>query len=156
MQDQGIAPAILYAAKSTEDKHGSIPDQIVKARDLSEKEDWSMRGEFSDEGFSAYSGNRGPGLEEAKAAAIELAAEQGECLLVALHSDRVARGAGDEPGAAEHLVEVVAHLRRHGVRLRTVEDDFFADDRIGLLMAAVQGQRNSEDSLRKAESVRPV
>ena len=153
MQDNGSAPALLYAAKSTEDKHGSIPDQLVKTRRLSENEGWPTFGEFSDEGFSAYSGNRGPGLEEAKAAAIALAEEHGECLLVALHSDRVARGAGDAPGAADHLVEVVAHLRRHGVRLRTVEDDFFADDRIGLLMAAVQGQRNSEDSRRKSESV---
>jgi site-specific DNA recombinase len=146
-------PAVLYAAKSTEDKHGSIPDQLQKTRGLCEREGWRTLGEFTDEGFSAYSGNRGPGLEEAKASAIALAAEHGECLLVALHSDRVARGAGDKPGAADHLVEVVAHLRRHGVRLRTAEDDFFADDRIGLLMAAVQGQRNSEDSRRKSESV---
>jgi site-specific DNA recombinase len=153
MHDKGIAPAVLYAAKSTEDKHGSIPDQLVKTRRLADNEDWPVADEFSDEGFSAYSGNRGPGLEEAKSLAIELAEQHGECLLVALHSDRVARGAGDAPGAADHLVEVVAHLRRHGVRLRTVEDDFFADDRIGLLMAAVQGQRNSEDSRRKSESV---
>jgi DNA invertase Pin-like site-specific DNA recombinase len=153
MQDNRSVPAVLYAAKSTEDKHGSIPDQAAKTRRLAEKEEWSIFGEFTDEGFSAYSGNRGPGLEEAKTKAVALAAEHGECLLVALHSDRVARGAGDEPGAADHLVEVVAHLRRHGVRLRTVEDDFFADDRIGLLMAAVQGQRNSEDSRRKSESV---
>lgn len=153
MQHKGSCPAVLYAAKSTEDKHGSIPDQLVKTRRLAEAEDWSIADQFKDEGFSAFSGNRGPGLEEAKALAIELAAEHGECLLVALHSDRIARGAGDAPGAADHLVEVVAHLRRHGVRLRTVEDDFFADDRIGLLMAAVQGQRNSEDSRRKSESV---
>jgi DNA invertase Pin-like site-specific DNA recombinase len=146
-------PAVLYAAKSTEDKHGSIPDQLAKTRRLAKAEGWSVRGEFSDEGFSAYSGNRGPDLEWAKAKAIELAQKHGECLLVALHSDRIARGAGDRPGAADHLVEVVAHLRRHGVRLRTVEDDFFADERIGLLMAAVQGQRNSEDSRRKSESV---
>lgn len=153
MQDQGIAPAVLYAAKSTEDKHGSIPDQLIKNRQLADGEGWAIADEFSDEGFSAYSGNRGPDLEKAKALAIELAEQHGECFLVALHSDRVARGAGDAPGAADHLVEVVAHLRRHGVRLRTVEDDFFADDRIGLLMAAVQGQRNSEDSRRKSESV---
>lgn len=153
MGDQGSEQAILYAAKSTEDKHGSIPDQLVKTRRLCEREGWSIRGEFKDEGFSAYSGNRGPGLEQAKAEAITLAAEHGQCLLIALHSDRIARGAGDAPGAADHLVEVVAHLRRHGVRLRTVEDDFFADDRIGLLMAAVQGQRNTEDSRRKSESV---
>ncbi|HWM55527.1 MAG TPA: recombinase family protein [Solirubrobacterales bacterium] len=154
MQEQRSQQAVIYAAKSTEDKHGSIPDQLVKNRRLADREDWSVADEFSDEGFSAYSGNRGPGLEEAKALAIELAELHGECFLVALHSDRVARGAGDAPGAADHLVEVVAHLRRHGVRLRTVEDDFFADDRIGLLMAAVQGQRNSEDSRRKSESVR--
>lgn len=146
--------AVIYAAKSTEDKHGSIPDQLAKTRRLCEREGWLICGEFTDEGFSAYSGNRGPDLEEAKAQVIAIAGEHGQCLLVALHSDRVARGAGDEPGAADHLVEVVAHLRRHGVRLRTVEDDFFADDRIGLLMAAVQGQRNTEDSRRKSDAVK--
>jgi DNA invertase Pin-like site-specific DNA recombinase len=154
MGSEQVVPAVIYAAKSTEDKHGSIPDQLLKTRRLCEREGWPIFGEEEDEGFSAYSGNRGPGLEAIKVQAIDLAAEHGQCLLVALHSDRVARGAGDEPGAADHLVEVVAHLRRHGVRLRTVEDDFFADDRIGLLMAAVQGQRNSEDSRRKSEAVR--
>lgn len=154
MQQERSAPAVLYAAKSTEDKRGSIPDQLRKAADLCVREGWPILGKFKDKGFSAYSGNRGPELEEAKARVIELAEEHGECLLVALHSDRIARGAGDAPGAADHLVEVVAFLRRHGVRLRTVEDDFFADDRVGLLMAAVQGQRNSEDSRRKSESVR--
>lgn len=153
MQSDPSSVAVLYAAKSTEDKHGSIPDQLAKNRDLANREHWAIHGEFTDEGFSAYSGNRGPGLEEAKTMAISLAEQHGSCLLVALHSDRVARGAGDAPGAADHLVEVVAHLRRHGISLRTVEDDFFADDRIGLLMAAVQGQRNSEDSRRKSESV---
>jgi site-specific DNA recombinase len=153
MQDKRSVPAVLYAAKSTEDKHGSIPDQLARGRALAEREGWLIAGEFKDESFSAYSRNRGPDLEKAKAKAIALAERHGEAVLVALHSDRVARGAGDEPGAADHLVEVVAQLRRNGVRLRTVEDDFFADDRIGLLMAAVMGQRNTEDSRRKAESV---
>jgi DNA invertase Pin-like site-specific DNA recombinase len=148
-----LLPAVLYAAKSTEDRHGSIPDQLARTRGLAESEGREIAGEFCDEGFSAYTGNRGPGLEHAKARAIELARNHGGCLLVALHSDRIARGAGDAPGAAEHLVEVVAFLRRHGVKLRTVEDDLFADERIGLLMAAVQGQRNTEDSRRKSESV---
>jgi site-specific DNA recombinase len=148
-----LLPAVLYAAKSTEDRHGSIPDQLARTRGLAENEGREIAGEFCDEGFSAYTGNRGPGLEHAKARAIELARNHGGCLLVALHSDRIARGAGDAPGAAEHLVEVVAFLRRHGVKLRTVEDDLFADERIGLLMAAVQGQRNTEDSRRKSESV---
>ena len=51
-----LAPAVLYAAKSTEDKHGSIPDQLVKTRRLSDNESWTTLGEFTDEGFSAYSG----------------------------------------------------------------------------------------------------
>lgn len=147
-------PAVLYAAKSTEDKKASIPDQLDRGRAFAETEDWRVAGEFSDENFSAYSRNRGPDLEKAKALALRLAAEEGHCHLVALHSDRVARGAGDAPDSADHLVEVVAMLRRHNVTLRTVEDDFFADDRIGLMMAAVQGQRNSEDSRRKSEAVR--
>jgi DNA invertase Pin-like site-specific DNA recombinase len=146
-------PAVLYAAKSTEDRHGSIPDQLTRTGALATAKGWLVRDRFSDEGFSAYSRNRGPGLQQAKARAVELAARHGVCHLVALHSDRIARGAGDAPGAAEHLVEVVAFLRRHGVLLRTVEDDLFADERIGLLMAAIQGQRNAEDSRRKSESV---
>lgn len=146
-------PAVLYAAKSTEDRHGSIPDQLARTSALATAMAWDVHDRFSDEGFSAYSRNRGPGLQQAKAKAVELAALHGTCNLVALHSDRIARGAGDAPGAAEHLVEVVAFLRRHGVILRTVEDDLFADERIGLLMAAVQGQRNAEDSRRKSESV---
>src|SRR3954470_16144852 len=127
-------PAVLYAAKSTEDRHASIPDQLDRNRALAAREGWAVVGEFTDENFSAYSRNRGPGLERAKQLAIELAEREGRCFLVALHSDRIARGAGDAPNAADHLVEVVAFLRRHGVNLRTVEDDFFADDRIGLLM----------------------
>lgn len=153
MPDNRSVSAVLYAAKSTEDKHASIPDQFTRNRALAERENWNIVGEFSDENFSAYSRNRGPDLERAKALALQLADTEGQCVLVALHSDRIARGAGDAPNAADHLVEVVAFLRRHGVSLRTVEDDFFADDRIGLLMAAVMGQRNTEDSRRKSESV---
>ncbi len=153
MPDNPSVPAVLYAAKSTEDKRGSIPDQLTRTRAFTEGNGWRIADEFFDEGFSAYSGNRGPDLEKAKALAIALAGEHGACNFVALHSDRVARGAGDEPGAADHLVEVVAHLRRHNVKLRTVEDDLYDDDRISLLMAAVMGQRNTEDSRRKSESV---
>jgi site-specific DNA recombinase len=152
--DKRIVPAVLYAAKSTEDKRGSIPDQLAKGRAFCEHEDWTLFDEFEDEGLSAYSGNRGPDLEKAKAKAIALAEKYGTCNFVALHSDRVARGAGDAPGAADHLVEVVAFLRRNGVTLRTVEDDLYSDSRVGLLMAAVMGQRNTEDSRRKSEAVR--
>lgn len=154
MRDKNIVPAVLYAAKSTEDKRGSIPDQLAKGRAFCEQEGWTVFGEDKDEGLSAYSGNRGKGLEKMKALALALADEYGECNFVALHSDRVARGAGDAPGAADHLVEVVANLRRHSVTLRTVEDDLYGDNRVGLLMAAVMGQRNTEDSKRKSLAVK--
>jgi DNA invertase Pin-like site-specific DNA recombinase len=147
------APAVLYAAKSTEDKRKSIPDQHVDCRAKAEREGWHIAGEFSDEGFSAYSGNRGPGLEAAKAAAVDAAMEHGSALLVAQHSDRVARGAGDAPEASDHLVEVVSWLTRHKIVLRTVQDDYYRDPKTAHLMAAVMGQRNTEDSRRKSESV---
>src|SRR5438093_67566 len=98
-------PAVLYAAKSTEDTHGSIPTQVEDCHRLAEREGWEVVGEFSDEGFSAYNGNRGPDLERAKALATATAAEHGRCILVAQDADRFARGAGDTPGAADHLGE---------------------------------------------------
>lgn len=146
--------AILYAAKSTEDKKGSISAQLEDARAMAEREGWGVVGEFQDEGFSAYSGNRGPGLERARALAAEAAQEHGEAVLVAQHSDRFARGAGDGPDAAEHLVEVLTWANRHGVKLRTVQDDMFGDSRFALVMAAMMGQRNTEDSRRKGEGAR--
>ena len=97
-----VPPAVLYAAKSTEDKRGSIPGQLKATRANAESEGRRVLGEgYQDEGFSAYSGNRGPGLEQAKQAAITAATEHGEAELWVQHSDRIARGAGDAPGAAD-------------------------------------------------------
>src|SRR5262249_13987743 len=111
-----IVPAVLYAAKSTADKHKSIPTQLEDCRKKAEEEGWEVVGEFHDEGFSAYSGNRGPDLEKAKRAAAEAAEEHGAvCALIAQHSDRFARGAGDEPGAADSLVEIWHAMRRQNV-----------------------------------------
>lgn len=144
--------AVIYAAKSTSDPHGSIGRQLDDCRELAEREGWEVVGEHQDEGFSAFSGNRGPGLEAARRQAEATAAERGSCVFVAQHSDRVSRGAGDRPDAPRHLVEVVASMRRVGVTLRTVQDDFFGDSRMGLVMAAMMGQRNTEDSARKSEA----
>src|SRR5262245_7709590 len=104
--------AVIYAAKSTEDRKGSIATQLKDARALAEREGWEVVGEYQDEGFSAYHGNRGAGLEKAKEAAIKAAAGGAKCLLVVQHSDRLARGAGDAPGAADHLGELYFQLRR--------------------------------------------
>lgn len=144
-----MIPAVIYAAKSTEDKHGSIGTQIADCRNLAEREGWEVIGEFSDEGFSAYSGNRGPDLERAKQAAIAAAAEHGECILVAQDADRFARGAGDAPDAADHLGELYFAMKRQGVELWTVRSGH-----LDLLRAAIEGERSRDESARKTQSVR--
>ena len=46
MTDTERIPAVLYAAKSTEDKHGSIPSQISDCTALAERERWVIVGAF--------------------------------------------------------------------------------------------------------------
>jgi hypothetical protein len=58
------APAILYGAKSTQDRHRSLVTQLEDACEFAEENDWKILAEYKDEGFSAYSGNRGPGLAQ--------------------------------------------------------------------------------------------
>jgi site-specific DNA recombinase len=139
--------AVCYGAKSTEDRRGSIGTQLDDCRQLAEREGWQVVAEHSDEGFSAYHGNRGPGLARAR----EEAAANAPCRLVVQHSDRLARGAGDAPGAAEHLAEIVFWARRHDVQLRSVQDDFAFSHP---LLAFAMGERNFEDSRRKSQATR--
>jgi DNA invertase Pin-like site-specific DNA recombinase len=150
MSADGI-PCVLYAAKSTRDRRGSIPDQLVDGRKMAEDAGWSVVSEHSDDSASAYHGNRGDGLTAARAAATKAAVDAGTCMLVVQHSDRFARGAGDAPGSAQHLVEVMFWANRANVRLRSCEDDFTFTNPI---LTMVMGERNKEDSRRKAAAVR--
>jgi len=141
-------PAVIYAAKSTEDKHGSIASQLADCRKMAAENGWRVVGEYEDEGFSAYSRSRGPGLAQAREHAARAAAEFGTTvMLVAQHSDRLSRGAGDKPGAAEALIEIWHAERRRDVHLRSVQDDF--DLRTSASVANM-GERNYSDSKRKA------
>jgi DNA invertase Pin-like site-specific DNA recombinase len=54
--------AAIYCAKSTEDRNASLPEQLDDCRQMAAENGWTIVGEFSDEKFSAYSGNRAPGL----------------------------------------------------------------------------------------------
>ncbi len=140
--------AVLYASKSTEDVHGSIDTQLEDCRRRAEREGWEVVDEFTDEAFSAYHGNRGPGLASAKALAVQAAPEHGRCILVAQDADRFARGAGDAPGAADHLGELYFAMRRQGVALWS--------DRSGELdplRAVMEGERATDESARKSQSV---
>jgi DNA invertase Pin-like site-specific DNA recombinase len=135
---------VLYAAKSTEDRHGSIPGQIQDCRyAIEHASDRMLAGEYFDEACSAYTGDRGPGLVDALRHAEELAREHGTAELWAQHSDRLARGDGR---TARHAVEIALWALKREVRIRTIQDpDTFRD----LLYAVVTGQRNHEDARRK-------
>jgi DNA invertase Pin-like site-specific DNA recombinase len=144
--------AVIYAAKSTEDKHGSIPTQLADCRAMAEREGWTVVGEYTDEAFSAYHGDRGPGLAAARDHVERLRAEERETVLLVQHSDRLARGDGRQ---AKHLVAYALWALEQGVTIRSVQDPgtFDLEHDYGLLMTTVGGIRNTEDSRRKSKSI---
>jgi site-specific DNA recombinase len=143
MGDSESSFAVLYAAKSTIDSKGSNATQLADGRAFAEAQGLEVIAEYTDEDASAYHGNRGPGL----AAALNHAERVGGSIVVQ-HSDRLARGDGVQ---ARHLVQLVFEAKSRGIRLRSVEDDSSLEN---VLMAAVMGERNSEDSRRKSAAVR--
>ncbi len=140
--------AIAYAAKSSEDKRGSIPTQLADCRAMAEREAWTVVATYEDESKSAFSGDRGEGLAKAREHVERLAAEDGEAVLVVQHTDRLARGDAIQ---AAHLVEVVLWAMKANVRVRSVQDDRTGES---ILDAALIGTRNFEDSKRKSESIK--
>src|SRR4051794_14960440 len=147
-------PAVIYGAKSTEDRRESIPDQLRACREMCEREGWTIVGEYHDEGFSAFSGNRGDDLVAAREHAARAARESGTvAMLVCRRSDRISRGAGDRPGASEALVEIWHASRRANVHLRSTSahDDRDLETSSG---AASIGERNRVDSALKSEATR--
>jgi DNA invertase Pin-like site-specific DNA recombinase len=140
--------AVIYAAKSTEDTRGSIATQLADCREMAAREGWSVVETYQDEGVSAFSSSRGPGLAAAKQRAAQLAVENGASVLVVQHSDRLARGDGE---TADHLGEVYFWAKRAHVGLHSVQDDAnFAS----VIYAALIGERNFEDSKRKSAATR--
>jgi DNA invertase Pin-like site-specific DNA recombinase len=140
---EGRKPAILYAAKSTEDKRGSIPTQLEEGLALAERDGLEVVGEYADEAASAYTGNRGPELAKALVHAEILKAS-----IIVQHSDRLARGDGKQ---ARHLAELFFSGIRAGITFRSVQDDSTFDNPI---LVAVMGERNMEDSRRKSLAVK--
>jgi len=59
-------PCVIYAAKSTEDRRGSIPGQLEELREtIGQDERRRLVAEYTDEAFSAFKRDRGPGLLDA-------------------------------------------------------------------------------------------
>lgn len=136
--------AVVYAAKSTEDKHGSIPTQIEDCRALAAREEWEVVGTYVDEAKSAFHGNRGDDLARARAHAERIGG-----VIVVQHSDRLARGDGIK---ADHLVELVLWAMKAGVTLASDQDPQTFG--MGLVYAALMGDRNHDDSARKSAAVK--
>ncbi|MEJ7786618.1 MAG: recombinase family protein [Solirubrobacteraceae bacterium] len=146
--DSAEVPCVIYSAKSTDDARGSLKTQIADCAQAISREGGRVYGSpQSDERYSGYSRSRGPALLEAKRLAVEAAACYGRAELWVQHSDRLARGDGR---SADHLIEVWLQMRKANVRLRSVQDDSNLEN---IVMAAVIGERNSEDSRRKAAAV---
>jgi DNA invertase Pin-like site-specific DNA recombinase len=148
VDDRSAVACVIYAAKSTEDRHGSIPEQLDECRTVIAGDSGRrLVAEYRDEAFSAYRRNRGPGLISAMQHAEDLAAESGSAELWAQHSDRLARGDGR---SARHAVEIALWALKRDIAVRTIQDpDTFRD----LLYAVVTGQRNHEDSRRKGLAI---
>jgi site-specific DNA recombinase len=142
-QTEARPQAILYAAKSTEDVHDSIPAQLAECRGMANDEGFPVDGEYQDEAASAFKADRGPGL----AAALEHV-ERIKGVLIVQHSDRLARGDGR---TARHLAEIYFWALRRNVTLRSVQDDSTFTNPI---LAVALGERNAEDSRRKSLAVR--
>lgn len=69
---------MIYAAKSSEDRRGSIPAQLAECRAaIASRRGRVVVAEHVDEAFSAYRGNRGPGLAKAMTHAEYLMEEHG-------------------------------------------------------------------------------
>lgn len=144
--------AVIYAAKSTADVRGSIPTQIDDCLAAIERGGRELAGApQTDEGFSGYTGSRGPGLERAKEMALAAVVSHGEAELWVQHSDRLARGDSRGHDGAAHLIEHVLWARRAGVQLRSVQDDAAFGD---LIHAVLTGERNHDDSARKSAATR--
>jgi hypothetical protein len=144
VERSGAIPCVIYAAKSSADQRGSIPEQLRECREAIEADPRRhLIASYNDEAVSAFRRSRGPELAGAMEHAEALASEHGEAELWALHSDRLARGDGR---SARHAVEIALWALKRDVKVRTLQDpDTFRD----LLYAVVTGQRNHEDSRRK-------
>jgi DNA invertase Pin-like site-specific DNA recombinase len=145
---------VIYAAKSTEDTRGSIPDQFADGRRLAADRGFEVaaEAEFNDEAKSAFHGDRGPGLAAAMTECERLSAEDGSCALIVQRSDRLARGDAKQ---ARSLVEIVLWAIKHDVALHSVMDpEILAGGDFALVMGAIGAMKGHGESKVKSESVK--
>lgn len=136
--------AVIYAAKSTADVHDSLPGQIKDCEALASREGLEVSESWTDEAESAYTGDRGPGLQSAMEACERLA----PCALIVQHTSRLARGNVRE---SRHLIEIAIWAIKHDVEIKSKENPLPQDNL--LLLAAVAGDQDHAYSKRLGTSV---
>jgi DNA invertase Pin-like site-specific DNA recombinase len=143
--DKASPPVVGYAAKSDRDEHDSIGTQVAKISANVEREGLRLAAPiYYEDARSGFKGDRGPELEAAIRHATELADEHGSALLWVWHSSRLGRGSGRK-GEARSLQEVLTYLLRHGVTVRSVEDNDFTTNPMLWGFAAEQANKYSAD-----------
>ena len=117
--------AVIYAARSKDEEPGkdSTGDQVAAIE--KQLDDRTVIGAPHIDHASGFKRDRGPGLEAAIAAAVAAAPSE----LWVFHSSRLARGSGEQE-EARSLMELLVYLRRHGVTVRSIEDDAFVTNRM--------------------------
>jgi DNA invertase Pin-like site-specific DNA recombinase len=142
---------VVYAAKSTEDKHDSIPTRIDECRAMAEENGWELVGVYRDEGFSRTAATVVPALRTRRRTppASPPSAARPRCWslkrMIGLHE---ARATG--PVRHKSLGEVWHANRRRDVHLRSVEGDEELRDEASV---AAVGRRAYIDSRRKSKAV---
>ena len=115
--------AIIYAARSKDEEQGkdSTGDQVKAIRcKLKQVGDRTVVGVPHIDHASGFTGNRGPALEEAIAAAVACAPSE----LWVWKPNRLGRGTG-RPNEARAIGALLYDLRAKGVTVRGVEEDEF-------------------------------
>jgi DNA invertase Pin-like site-specific DNA recombinase len=140
-------PTIRYTARSKEEEAGrdSTGDQLRELDEWIEREPgrFAYGAEHADHA-SGFRGDRGPALEAAIAEALRAKAEYGRAELLAVKSERFARGSGREQ-EARSLMELWVELRRAGIELRTVHDDAFVTNSMLIGVADAMANKYSAD-----------
>jgi DNA invertase Pin-like site-specific DNA recombinase len=139
-------PAVVYGAKSSKDPNDSVPDQQRQAVAQIEREGGRClyAEPFGEASASGWSGDRGPQLTAALAAAVAAADEHGSAELWVFHSSRLGRGSGRK-AEARSVMEVFVYCRRHGVTLRSVSDDLYVTDEAAVGMASKMANKYGDD-----------
>jgi hypothetical protein len=143
MTNANTIRVISYGAKSTKDERDAIPDQHrMIAEAVEQKSNRVIEGTYSDDYWSGYTSDRGPGLAEAIEHAKRLASEDFEVELWAAKPNRFARGDGIK---ARHLGALYFELRAVGVGLDCARGGDEVRDAVQVVMSGERAHKESKE-----------